>query len=96
MTSEFYTTPSDEPRGLRTAAGVASANDRVETDGGNEQSNLSRFEFADLTESEREVYRLVERDGYAPADIAQGTQRDASTVRTLLHRARKKRGELEK
>jgi hypothetical protein len=46
--------------------------------------------FDQLTDDEREVYKLVEADGKQPAEAASETGRSASCARTLLQRAREK------
>jgi len=43
-----------------------------------------------LTPAEAEVYRYVEEGDSRPTDVAEWTDRDPSTVRTLLYRARGK------
>lgn len=62
----------------------------------NPQANLSDFERAPtLSDTQSEVYRLVERQGCTPTEVAKSLGVKPSTVRTHLHRARqKKRGEL--
>lgn len=47
-----------------------------------------------LSQAEAEVYRYVEDGGARPVDVAEWTDRQPTTVRTLLHRARRKLGEL--
>lgn len=46
--------------------------------------------LADMTPSEREVFLAVEYRDLTPTEAAEETNRDPSTARTLLHRARKK------
>lgn len=46
-----------------------------------------------LTEREREVYVSCDLEGLRPADVAPVLDVSPSTVRTLLSRARQKRGE---
>jgi len=52
-----------------------------------------RPDLTGLTDAEKEVYKSVEERGFTPTEIAR-THADvtASEVRTLLHRARQKRG----
>lgn len=59
------------------------------------QANLGDFgpDLSGLSEAEREVYQLVEHDGLDRDDVADQTARSYSAVTTLLHRARRKRGE---
>lgn len=57
------------------------------------QATLQEFEEEPLTDAEAQVYRLVEDDGLARTEIAEQTGREPTTIRTLLYRARKKRGE---
>lgn len=58
-----------------------------------EQTNLGDWSLRGLSPAEREVYRAVEEAGRPIQAVAVTTERDPSTVRTLLHRARRKRGE---
>ncbi len=60
-----------------------------------EQANLGDFgpDLSDLSEAEREVYRRVDLGGEDPERVAGDTDRAETTVSTLLHRARRKRGE---
>lgn len=46
-----------------------------------------------LSDAEAEVYRYVEDGGARPVEVAGWTDREPTTVRTLLHRARRKLGE---
>lgn len=46
--------------------------------------------YSGLTAAEADVYRRVEEAGARPVDVARRTDRDPSTVRTLLQRAREK------
>lgn len=46
-----------------------------------------------LSDAEREVFLAVSVEGLTPTEVAQRTGRTPSTVRTLLFRARGKRGE---
>ncbi len=57
------------------------------------QSNLSQWQLADLSDAEREVFESVEIHGLRPTEVADRTGRKPTTVRTLLSRARRKRGE---
>lgn len=59
------------------------------------QMNLGDFErdLSALSPAEREVYELVEDDELTRGEVAEETGRNYSTVTTLLHRARRKRGE---
>jgi DNA-directed RNA polymerase specialized sigma24 family protein len=62
------------------------------------QMALDEFESAGrdlstLTDRQREVYELVEQDGLAPHEAADGLDVRPTTVRTQLHRARSKLGE---
>jgi len=61
-----------------------------------EQANLSAFapDLSELSEAERDVYRRVELEGDSRQVVADETDRSVSTVDTLLHRARRKRGEM--
>jgi DNA-directed RNA polymerase specialized sigma24 family protein len=55
------------------------------------QASLADYEedLSHLTVSERRVYRSVEYEGLRPAEYAEAHPTwSASTVRTLLHRAR--------
>jgi DNA-directed RNA polymerase specialized sigma24 family protein len=53
-----------------------------------------RPDLSGLSDAEKEVYKSVEERGFAPAQIARGNPDvTASEVRTLLQRAREKRGE---
>jgi len=56
------------------------------------QADLSRWEYLNLSPAERDVYSRA-AEGESPTAIAAETDRAATTVRTLLHRARRKRGE---
>jgi DNA-directed RNA polymerase specialized sigma24 family protein len=55
-----------------------------------EASTVDGPGWDELTDDEREVYKLVEADGLEPADAAAETGRSASCARTLLQRAREK------
>lgn len=46
-----------------------------------------------LSPAESEVFVAVEVEGLTPTEVAEKTGRAPSTVRTLLFRAREKRGE---
>jgi len=46
-----------------------------------------------LSEAEREVYKRVELKGYGIGRVADHRDCERTTVRTLLHRARRKLGE---
>lgn len=53
-------------------------------------------EFPELTEMERKVFVSVEMEGVSPAELAQFRDfPSASTIRTHLRRARRKRGDLQ-
>lgn len=56
-------------------------------------TDLWDFAYQDLSDAEADVYEAIERNGQAIADVAAETDREPTTVRTLLHRARRKRGE---
>jgi len=58
----------------------------------NAQTNIGDWELRDLSPAERDVYELA-REGKSPTAIAGETDREPTTVRTLLYRARRKRGE---
>lgn len=77
---------------LRTFDGVQERNteatDDVRTDGLAPTPNL-----AGLTEAEREVFVSVDLEGLSPSELASFTDWDASTIRTILSRARRKRAE---
>jgi len=44
-----------------------------------------------LSDAEREVYESCEKNGLRPSELAKYSDRDASSIRTLLRRARRKR-----
>lgn len=46
-----------------------------------------------LSEAERDVWVSVELEGFTPLELSRVSERDCSTIRTLLKRARQKRGE---
>ena len=50
-------------------------------------------DLSGMTEREREVFRSVEVHGIRPADLAEMTGSDTSTIRTLLASARDARGD---
>ena len=54
------------------------------------QTDLGRFALEELSQAEKEVYRACELQGIRPAELTKHSDREASTIRTLLHRARKK------
>lgn len=59
------------------------------------QGTLRDFEVVDeLSPGELAVYRSVELEGCTPTEVAKRSGRQPTTVRTLLYRARKKRGDL--
>lgn len=86
--------PRDDRSDLRTHDGVqarnAGAASRVERQlaRGETAKDLSR-----LSAAEAYVYRSVEYEGLRPATLADYEDWSASTIRTLLRRARKKLGE---
>lgn len=77
---------------LRTFDGVqernAEATDDVRTDGMAVAPNLTG-----LSEAEREVFVSIDLEGLSPAELANYAPWNASTIRTLLSRARRKRAE---
>lgn len=58
------------------------------------QSALREFEkdLSELTDTEREVYRAVEQDGFGVREYARKSGRKPGTVGNLLARARQKAG----
>lgn len=61
-----------------------------------QQMNLAHFDLAvtsGLSPAECDVYARVEEDGESIAEAAAARGTSESTVRTLLHRARRKKGE---
>lgn len=55
------------------------------------QLRFEHFEQDGLTPAEEEIFTLVEVDGLEPHEAAFETGRTASTARTLLMRARRKK-----
>lgn len=90
--SELRVTP-DEPRGARLEASVAPPEavapgplDRVWL---GQLTALVRDFFEELPPRQREVFDLADLQGYAPAEIAEMLNMNASTVRANLFKARR-------
>ncbi len=56
---------------------------------GSEAADVARTFFSELPERQREVFDLVEMQGYAPAEAAEMLAMNASTARVHLLRARR-------
>lgn len=73
----------------REAAVESSTLDPSEAVEGRELTGLVRRFFRDLTGTQREVFDLVDLQGYRPAEAADLLEMNANTVRVHLHRARR-------
>ncbi|DAC85287.1 hypothetical protein QIT48_gp09 [Haloterrigena jeotgali icosahedral virus 1] len=77
---------------LRTFDGVQERNDEA-TDDVRTDGMVPKPTLTGLTDAEREVFVSVDLEGLSPSELASFTKWEASTIRTILSRARRKRAE---